>query len=306
MNKKITMIFVIAIISLCCIGIVSAYSNSTENATSNDNTDDVDLSQYITATSIAGDKVEFSDSYTGFKLDSNKNDVTSEDGFTPSPTSENDLKLIVIEAYKANKEDELGTIMASYLSGDYDSNDPVISAALSSDEEIGDQAVVMIDNTTEATFDFEVLEPIDDATSDYFAYKVSMKTVDNKKLSATPGADDSSQGSDDNGDSGSDDNTDQGSDDKNGQNGQSAQSDDNKNSDGQTNSDDSNKAKNDTKDNKTDDDVTPAPKKEKTNPPPKPKEPAETVMEVAGNPIAILLAVIVLGGAIAIVLHRKD
>ena len=45
---------------------------------------------------------------------------------------------------------------------------------------------------------------------------------------------------------------------------------------------------------------------QKTNPPPKPKEPAETVMEVAGNPIAILLAVIVLGGAIAIVLHRKD
>ena len=176
MNKKlITLLIVLAVI--CSISIVAADNNTTQS------NDTVDLSQYITADQINSDKVEFSDGFTGFLIDSSKNHVTKDDGFTSHPTSDIELgdylKLAIVECYRQNCENKIGEIIASFADGSYkDSGDSVIKEVLSSSEKIGDNAVVEINNNSEATFNFEVLKPIDDETSDYIAYTVSFKTIE--------------------------------------------------------------------------------------------------------------------------------
>ena len=212
MNKKLIAIFTVILIFLCCLSAVSADNDSdvvstdtveqttieTEPTPTETEPTEIDLSQYITVISIINGAVQFSDGYTGYSLDSSKQPATSEDGFESSGTGSagslsNYLKLAVVEAYKANRESDLDSIIASFVDGSYQSSsDPVIQAVLSSDETIGDNAVVKIDNTTEATFDFEVLTPVDGDTSSYFAYSVSFATVEPEPepLSSAPVEDD--------------------------------------------------------------------------------------------------------------------
>lgn len=197
MNKKIMTFFLIIAVLLCSVAIVSAENNTT-NVT-NDTEDTIDLSNYITALS-SGKEIQFSDGYTGYLIDTSKNELTDKDGFTSYPTTNIDgnignyLKLAVIECYKQNKESEISDVISMILDGSYKNREnPIINAVLKSDQSINDHESVKIDNTTEGTFDFELLKPRNQATSDYFAYKVSLKTIENDDVLGVADGNDTNQ-----------------------------------------------------------------------------------------------------------------
>ncbi len=197
MNKKIMTLFLIIAVLLCSVAIVSAENNTT-NVT-NDTEDTIDLSNYITALS-SGKEIQFSDGYTGYLIDTSKNELTDNDGFTSYPTTNIDgnignyLKLAVIECYKQNKESEISDVISMILDGSYKNREnPIINAVLRSDQTINDHESVEIDNSTEGTFDFELLKPRNQATSDYFAYKVSLKTIENDDVLGVADGNDTNQ-----------------------------------------------------------------------------------------------------------------
>ena len=190
-------LFLIIAVLLCSIAIVSAENNTT-NVT-NDTEDTIDLSNYITALS-SGKQIQFSDGYTGYLIDTSKNELTDNDGFTSYPTTNIDgnignyLKLAVIECYKQNKESEISDVISMILDGSYKNREnPIINAVLRSDQTINDHESVEIDNSTEGTFDFELLKPRNQATSDYFAYKVSLKTIENDDVLGVADGNDTNQ-----------------------------------------------------------------------------------------------------------------
>ena len=190
-------LFLIIAVLLCSIAIVSAENNTT-NVT-NDTEDTIDLSNYITALS-SGKEIQFSDGYTGYLIDTSKNELTDKDGFTSYPTTNIDgnignyLKLAVIECYKQNKESEISDVISMILDGSYKNREnPIINAVLRSDQTINDHESVEIDNSTEGTFDFELLKPRNQATSDYFAYKVSLKTIENDDVLGVADGNDTNQ-----------------------------------------------------------------------------------------------------------------
>jgi hypothetical protein len=80
------------------------------------------------------------------------------------------------------------------LDGSYKNREnPIINAVLRSDQTINDHESVEIDNSTEGTFDFELLKPRNQATSDYFAYKVSLKTIENDDVLGVADGNDTNQ-----------------------------------------------------------------------------------------------------------------
>ena len=177
MNKKIFTILIVIGILFCFSSVVSADNNTTEN------TEEIDLSHYITVASVNGNEVTFSDGYSGFLIEGEKNVASSNDGFTQKSTSgidiANYLKLAIIECYKQNSESNIGSTIDKFVEGSYkSSNDDIVKNVMESNENIGDHEVVQINNNTEATFDFEVLEPVNDSTSKYIAYTVSLQTVE--------------------------------------------------------------------------------------------------------------------------------
>ena len=190
-------LFLIIAVLLCSIAIVSAENNTT-NVT-NDTKDTIDLSNYITALS-SGKEIQFSDGYTGYLIDTSKNELTDKDGFTSYPTTNIDgnignyLKLAIIECYKQNKESEISNVISMILDGSYKNREnPIINAVLRSDQTINDHESVEINNNTEGTFDFELLKPRNQETSDYLAYKVSLKTIENDDVLGVADGNDTNQ-----------------------------------------------------------------------------------------------------------------
>lgn len=386
MNKKIFAILALLIVILCCISIVSADNgtddvqtatddDTVETTTDNsDNTSDsqtIDLSNYITAVSI-GTTVTFSDGFTGFSLDPSKGQITDQDGFTAISTAgvpqANYLKLAVVESYKAGNEGDIGSVVSSFVDGSYQSSsNPVVQSVLSSSDSIGDYEVVKINNNTEATFEFEVLEPVDSNKPSYFAYRVSFNTIPDEKLSSTQG-DDNGSGNDtpvssvendtpttqnvendtptsknvendtpvksntDNNVSKDSSKTADNGTNKTNKTDNKTTNNTNKKTTNNTNKTDkkttnkkttNNNKKSDKKENtktepkknvvnktttKTDNDKNAQPENHKNvkNYNEQPKQAEQNRLQEVGRPIAILIAVAVLGGAIAIVLHRKD
>lgn len=182
MKKKIILIFVVLLFSL---GIAFAENNTTESIEIEDNVD------YILPISITNEGIKFDDGFIGFCIDSTKSNIETSDNFTLGVLGdseiENNIKLAIIECYKQGKEDAMADILSQI--DDKGSNNDVLNAVFNSDERIGDTAVVNIDNTTEATFEFEFLKSSDDAKSDCVAYKVSMKTIENEDVLAATTAD---------------------------------------------------------------------------------------------------------------------
>lgn len=164
----------VVIFSISCLGMVWA-DNNTTNATETPETEDT--TSYIMPISITNNGIKFSDGFTGFCLDLTKNSITTDDKFTSEPAtdSENTIKLAIIECYKANMENEIENIISKVINKD--TNDDIAKKVLSSHENIGDSAVVEINNDTEATFNFELLKSSAEEKSDCLAYKVSLKTV---------------------------------------------------------------------------------------------------------------------------------
>ena len=184
MNKKIILTLIVLLFCVSCLSLVSA-DNSTNETSDNES---VDMANYIMPISIAGNEIEFSDGFTGFCLDSSMNQITADDGFESQQTGsgeiQNYVKLAIIEAYKQGCEDELGEIIASFADGSYkSSNNKVIVEVLKSQENIGDNAVVELEDSIEGTFEFELLKSVNGNKSDCLAYSVSLKEIaDEDKL----------------------------------------------------------------------------------------------------------------------------
>lgn len=187
MKRKIITISIALAVLLCIAGIAFADNNTT--ADENQTESVIDLSNYITVLSSENNAIRFSDGYVGFLVDSSKNEAGSADGFTSHPatgiSNGNVLKLAIIECYKQGSENKIGEVLSSFADGSYQtSSDEIITAARTSADTVRDHEVVEINNTTEATFDFELLKPVNGATSQYIAYKVSFKTVENEDVLA--------------------------------------------------------------------------------------------------------------------------
>ena len=185
MNKKIIPLLIVLIVSACCLGIVSADNNTTDNITVTEDVQE-DLTNYIIAFSITGKGIEFNDGFTGFCLDPSKGSISADDKFTSQATTgeevENNVKLAIIACYKTGHEDDIQNIVSQVIAGnkDYD----IVESVYSSTETVGDTAVVDINNDTEATFTFELLKSQDTSKSDCLAYKVSMKTIEKDDILA--------------------------------------------------------------------------------------------------------------------------
>lgn len=208
MNKKMVTLILVILVSFCLLSIVVADNvtnddnnttdhgevdvnkttdkkNSTDDkadtnkTTDKDKKDDKSKKKYILAKG-KGNNIKFSDGFRGFILDYSKSPASSGDEFKHESTSKvsnsNKLKLAIIECYKQGSTDKIAKIMADFIKTG-SSNTKVGEAVSASHEKVSDHEVVKINNTTEAIFDFEVLKSVSGNESDYFAYKVSFKTV---------------------------------------------------------------------------------------------------------------------------------
>lgn len=181
MNKKAMPLLIILILSISCLGLVSADNDTDDNAT----TEDIeDLMDYIVPISISGNGIEFSDGFTGFCLDLSKDAVNVDDKFTSAHTInddvENNVKLAIIDCYKSGDKNNVENMVSQVINGNkkYDSVDTLLDSGKITDDTI----TVKIDNTTEATFEFELLKSAKDGVSDCLAYKASMKKIDNNDV----------------------------------------------------------------------------------------------------------------------------
>ena len=174
MTKKTIICLIVLIFSVSCLNIVSADNNTTDNLTA-----DEEFTSYIYPVEINGNEIKFSDGFTGYCIDSAIDTISKEDKFIlSSPTGgehENYVKRAIIECYKAGREDNIAEVVSQVLNGNKDHD--LAQAVFSSTENVEDTEVVNINNTTEATFTFELLKPSDGDMSNCLAYKVSLKTI---------------------------------------------------------------------------------------------------------------------------------
>lgn len=200
MNKKIVSLILIIFISFCFISIAVAdnathHDNSTtdhgktidknktkttdKSKASDKNKTDDKSKNYILANGHGND-IRFSDGFRGFLLDYSKSPASSGDEFkrasASSASNSNTLKLAIIECYKLGSSGNIGQIMANFIKTG-SSSSKVGEAVANSNEHVGDYEVVKIDNNTEAVFNFEVLQSVSGNESDYFAYTVSFRSI---------------------------------------------------------------------------------------------------------------------------------
>ncbi|MEE1134782.1 MAG: hypothetical protein UHW60_08425, partial [Methanobrevibacter sp.] len=212
MTRKITALLIVLIFSVCLASIAFAENNSVNESQLADDGQNIeidnannqaieDTSNYIKITSISGREFKFNDGFTGFCLSSTgtieTGDTFTSGAFANSQT-ENYVKLAIIEAYKLGKENNLGEIISKIVNGNMDTGDEVIKAVMDSNEQIGQSKTVNIDNTTEATFTFELLKSTDEDHIECLGYTVSKKPVE-PVISGDEAASDDKQTADNNG-----------------------------------------------------------------------------------------------------------
>lgn len=212
MTRKITALLIVLIFSVCLASIAFAENNSVNESQLADDGQNIeidnannqaieDTSNYIKITSISGREFKFNDGFTGFCLSSTgtieTGDTFTSGAFANSQT-ENYVKLAIIEAYKLGKENNLGEIISKIVNGNMDTGDEVIKAVMDSNEQIGQSKTVNIDNTTEATFTFELLKSTDEDHIECLGYTVSKKPVE-PVISGDEAASDDKQSDDNNG-----------------------------------------------------------------------------------------------------------
>ena len=212
MTRKITALLIVLIFSVCLASIAFAENSSVNESQLADDSQNIeidnannqaieDTSNYIKVTSISGREFKFNDGFTGFCLSSTgtieTGDTFTSEAFANSQT-ENYVKLAIIEAYKLGKENNLGEIISKIVNGNMDTGDEVIKAVMDSSEQIGQSKTVNIDNTTEATFTFELLKSTDEDHIECLGYTVSKKPVE-PVISGDEAASDDKQTADNNG-----------------------------------------------------------------------------------------------------------
>lgn len=219
MDKKIVTLILVILISFCFLSIVVA-DNATHddnNATDHDKkidddksvddgqvdkdkkvdknktddknktkdknkTDDKSKKNYIIAKG-KGNDIRFSDGFRGFRLDYSKPAASPGDKFkhasASSASNSNKLKLAIIECYKLDSSDHIGRVMADFIKTG-SSSSKVGEAVAASHGKISNPT--KINNHTEAVFNFEVLKSVSGNESNYFAYTVSFRTINDEKV----------------------------------------------------------------------------------------------------------------------------
>ena len=308
MTRKIIPLLILLIISVSCLSFVSADNNTTV-------TEEIeDLTNYITVSSINGDKIEFSDGFIGFCLDSAKIGADSKFTSRSTTSNENAVKLAIIECYKQNKVNEMGIIISKVVAKD--TSDSIVQKVLSSGETIGDSALVEINNTTEGNFNFELLKSSNDG-SDCIAYKVSLQTMIPEDTLAAGENSTESEGVNESGDT-SKDTTPQS---QNNSEEETTPTQNNETKDVKTADDENNgettvNEKNKTVINKTKTVIVNETNTtiinqnntkiiNKTNETPQNATVQDTIMKAAGNPIFILVVVIVVIAIVAVVMRKR-
>lgn len=312
MDKKIIAALIVLLFCVGCLGIASAENSTNETA---ENNESQDMSNHIIPISITGKGIEFSDGFTGFSLDSTKEKITTDDGFDSQKTGndkiQNYVKLAIIEAYRQGCEDNLARIIENFADGSYEnSNDRVVVAVLKSNESIGDNATVELEDSMEGSFEFELLKDVNGKKSDCLAYKVSLKEIPNDG-NATPASDNATEDNATDDSSNSTEPADNQTDDK-----QDDKKIDNKTDDNEQKEETIVNETNVTIENKTNTVVVNENnttvinqnnhKIVKTSEAPKKATPQDTIMKTVGNPIFLLVVVIVIVAIAAVIMHRKD
>ena len=202
MNKKIVTLILVILISFCFLSIVVADNakygdydtsdhgkinkdkkidkNKTDDknkTTDKNKSDDKSKKNYILAKG-KGNDIKFSDGYRGFRLDYSKPAASPGDEFKSVSASKasnsNKLKHAVVQCYRQDCVNEIGSVMASVIKSGSHSK---VSESGSDSQKQSDNGVIKINNETEAVFSFEVLKSVSGNESDYFAYTVSFKSV---------------------------------------------------------------------------------------------------------------------------------
>ena len=141
MDKKIMTLLIILIFAVGCVSFVWADKNTTDNLTVEnieENMTDNNLSEYIIPVHITDNGIEFSDGFIGFCIDSSKDVITVNDKFTSQNTRndeiENNVKLAIIECYKAGKENDIQNVVSQILNGN--KNYDIVDSVLNSGESV--------------------------------------------------------------------------------------------------------------------------------------------------------------------------
>ena len=194
MNKKIVTLIIVILVSFCFLSFVVADNvthgdNSTTDHDKPVNKDTSDKNKtpeknesgnkskgnYILAQG-SGDDIRFSDGFRGFRLDYSKPAASFGDEFksvsaSKAPNSKT-LEQIIILCYKEGLSGIVGEIVAEFIQSGSASSKLGGGATASSYH-----GTVKINDHTEAVFAFEVLKSVSGNESDYFAYKVSYRTI---------------------------------------------------------------------------------------------------------------------------------
>ncbi len=330
MNKKIIVALIVLLFCVGCLGIASAENNTNETLENNES-EIVDMSNYILPVSVTDNGIEFNDGFTGFYLDLTKDSITTDDKFVSQNTGSDEIqnyaKLAIIEAYRQGCEYNLDQIIDIFASGDYENSDnKVVSAVLQSQETVGDSAVVELEDSIEATFEFELLKDANGEKSDCLAYKVSLKempddaplvavTEDNGTDEANETNNESANITDDN--EKTNDQTDNKTEDNNQNEEKTVNSTDNKTDENRQNKETIVNETNKTIINKTntviinENNTTTINKNNtkiinKTNETPQNETIPEKLIKTVGNPIFLLIVVIAIAAIVAAAMRRKE
>lgn len=199
MKIKALCLFCLCLILSCSI--VAAHDTNTTDSEIDalKTSDDTILSDETTvnATKSGIRNITFSDGYNGYCINLSKDHAEVGSVFTPKDTSHamnnkyntsigNYLKILFVDFYDtaSTDSDAASEVIWDFSDRYYlNSNNPITQAILKLAEEgrvIPDHGQTkQIDEKTEAIFDFEVFDPLNDDMQNYFGYKITLKEIQN-------------------------------------------------------------------------------------------------------------------------------
>lgn len=200
--KRILTLFIIFLAILSGTGLVFAENITEENMTSPN--EEERIGEKVTTKDNGYLNISFNDSYNGYCIDKGWNGASSGDTFTVENTSNamnnnngeeigNYLKILFVDYHDLVTTDKKSTQNIIWgFSNDYHYSpecDSIIKAIKDSSDNgrtISDHGeTIDINNTTKATFDFEVLNSGSYGYQSFFGYKITYKTIVNEIMNNT-------------------------------------------------------------------------------------------------------------------------
>lgn len=199
MNKIVLGLICIIIILNCSI-IFAAENNTTSLSNDNDSLDERVLNEnnQVNATKSGIRNITFSDGYNGYCINLSKDSAENGSVFTPKDTSHamnnkyntpigNYLKILFVDFYDFTIKDADATSEVIwdfsdryYLTSSNEITQTILKLA-DNGRLIPDHGETKkINDNTEAIFDFQVFNPLNDDLQNYFGYKITFKEITNE------------------------------------------------------------------------------------------------------------------------------